>query len=383
VNNVKKLRKLRLIGAAILLGSTASSYGGAKIAIDDTKWVSVGAGLRTAFTAVEDAAPSGNDYSNDFSVQNMRLYLSGQIHDKIKMTFNTDCVDCGSGGDMFVLDAIAQFEFSPAINVWAGRMLTPADRIEMNGPFYGLSWNQYTVPLFPSDQADNAAGKFGRDDGVTFWGTVGKFQYAVGAFDGYNGESNQEDSLLYAARFAYNFLNMEDNPGYYTSSTYFGGAGDILTVALSAQFQNDGVGTQSDPEDFTGYVVDALFEKVLAGGSVLTVEGEYKVFDLDLSDTASADPGCFCLFDGDSYFVTGAYLFPQDVGFGKFQPYLRYTENSPDNDSDSDLTEIGVNYVIKSHNARLNFNFTTGDANSTGLPGPDVEAFSIGAQVQL
>ena len=47
-----------------------------------------------------------------------------------------------------MLDAIAQFEFSPAFNLWIGRMLTPADRIEMNGPYYGLSWNQYTPYRF-------------------------------------------------------------------------------------------------------------------------------------------------------------------------------------------------------------------------------------------
>jgi len=45
-------------------------------------------------------------------------------------------------------------------------MLTPADRIEMNGPYYALTWNQYTQPVYPSDQGGDAR-TYGRDDGIT------------------------------------------------------------------------------------------------------------------------------------------------------------------------------------------------------------------------
>jgi hypothetical protein len=319
----------------------------------------------------------------------MRLYIGGQIHEKIKFTFNTDiegaCTDgCGDNAELFVLDAIAQFELMPQFNIWAGRMLTPADRIEMNGPFYSLTWNQYTVPLFPSDQLNNDAGKYGRDNGVTLWGNVNRFQYAVGAFDGYNGASNEKDSLLYAARFAYNFLNKEQNPGYYTSSTYYGSLGNIFTLGFVAQHQKDGAGTAYDSADFTGYVLDGLWEQVFGAG-VLTVEGEYKWFDTDLSDLARADADCFCLFDGTSWFTTGAWLFPAEVGIGKFQPYLRYTRNDPkDYADDSDLYELGLNYVIKNHDAKLNANFTRGDANVSGSPTDDKRlSFTIGVQVQI
>jgi hypothetical protein len=385
LNTQRSSNKLPLLFGALGLASiTAPALAGAKIAIDENTFLTVGAGLRTSFSAVEDGAPNGDDYSTDFAVNNMRLYFGGQITDKISFTFNTDCEDCGSGGDMMVLDAIAQFAFTPAFNVWLGRMLTPADRIEMNGPFYGIAWNQYTVPLFPSDQGNNDAGKFGRDDGVTVWGNVGHFQYAVGAFDGYEGASNDGDNLLYAARLAYNFLNMEDNPGYYTSGTYFGGLGDILTLGFSVQYQADGTGTALESEDFTGYVVDLLWESVFSGAGVLTIDAEYKVFDAQLSDTARLDPACFCLFDGTSYLATAAWLFPAEIGMGKFQPYVRYTRNEPDDYADeSDLYELGVNYVIKGHNAKVNLNYTNGDANLTGTPGADADAITLGVQLQI
>jgi len=57
----------------------------------------------------------------------------------------------------------------------------------------------------------------------------------VGVFDGLEGASNTSDSVLVAGRFAFNFLKEEDNPAYYTSSTYYGGLGNILTVGAASQ----------------------------------------------------------------------------------------------------------------------------------------------------
>jgi len=372
-----------VLGATLVCsaGLPVPASAGKKLEIDETKWVSVGAGIRTSFKSVEDGAPSGDDRSSDFDLENMRLYFAGQVHEYIKFTFNTD--EIFGDGPVDVLDAIVQFEFSPAFNVWLGRMLTPADRIEMNGPFYAMTWNQYTQPLYPSDQGGDA-GTYGRDDGATVWGTLGKFQYAIGAFDGLEGKSNQDDDLLFAGRFAYNFLNMEANPAYYTSSTYFGGLGNILTVGLSFQSQDGGSGSAESSGDFSGWTVDVLSETVFGGGAVLTLEGEYKDFDADYTVASGPPTGdCFCLFEGDSYFFTGGFLFPQMVGPGKFQPYVRYVENSPDDADDSDLTEFGVNYVIDGFNALVNFNYGTGDANISGYPGSDVDSLSIGVQIQI
>ncbi|GAA5213398.1 hypothetical protein ACFSJ3_03710 [Corallincola platygyrae] len=373
--HVSKLATATLLA----LGLVPTTYAGAKLDITEDSYISLGAGMRTTAAITEDGAPSGDSNSTDFNVDNIRLYLSGQLMPAVKFTFNTEKID----GDIDVLDAIVQYEPMAEFNIWAGRMLTPADRIEMNGPFYALTWNQYTVPLYPSDQGGEA-GRIGRDDGITVWGTLDKFQYAVGIFDGLEGGANQDDSVLFATRVAYNFWNMEGNPAYYTSSTYYGAAGDVLTVGLSAQFQEDGAGIAGDAEDFSGYAVDLLMEKVLEGGGVVTLEGEYKDFEADLSDAARAAPDCFCLFDGDSYFATAAYLFAEPVGIGKVQPYVRYTSNNPNDGDDSDLTEVGVNYVIKGHNLRLNANFTTGDANASGYAAADdVDTFTLGVQFQI
>ncbi len=363
-----------LIGS-LLVASASPLWAGGKIKIDDTRWISIGAGLRTSAASVSDAAPDGSSRASNFNLESARLYIAGQVSDQFKLYFGTEKMF----GDYGVLDAIVQYEPSKKFNIWMGRMLTPADRIEMNGPFYGLSWNQYTVPLYPSDNdpangANGRAGTYGRDEGVTVWGSLNKFQYAIGVFNGISGPANQSDAPLFAVRFAYNFLDKEANPAYYTSSTYFGTAGNILTLGVSAQYQDDGYGTATDSGSFTGYAIDGLFEKPLSNGGTITVEGEYKSFDVS---TQAATPN-FAMFDGDAYFLTVAYLIS-----GRHQPYIRVTNNDPTNGDSSDLTEIGMNYVISGHNLRLNLNYTTGDANASGEKGADVDTISFGMQVQL
>lgn len=378
------IKKTIGLGLACLMGTSVSAVAGKKLEIDNDRWLNVGVGMRTSLSSVEDGSASGDKRGNNFDVESVRLYLSGQVHENIKFTLNTEEI----AGDVEILDALVQFEFAPTFNLWMGKMLTPADRIEMNGPYYGLTWNQYTQPLFPSDQG-GAAGRYGRDDGVTVWGAVEKFQYAVGIFDGLQGLSNVDDEMLVAARFAYNFLNQEKNPGYYTSGTYYGGLGNILTLGFSYQNQNGGTGTATTSGDFTGFALDLLSETVLSGGAVLTVEAEYKDFDADYSlatipeDFVEFLNPCFCLFDGESMFGAIAFLLPHQIGPGKLQPYLRLVSNEPSDSEDSDLTEVGVNYVISGHNARLNFNYGDGDANLLGYQGFDTNYFSFGAQIQL
>ena len=392
-----------------LLGATQASAGG-KISIDDTKWISLGLGGRVSVSSIEDAAPSGNKWSKDFNLDNARIYINGQVHEKIKFEFNTECVfGCGTGGDFVLLDAIAKFELNPYINIWAGRLLVPAERQELNGPFYSSTHDAYKTPFYSSDFSgnfgDGGAGVYARDHGVNLWGAAGPegaLQYVVGVFSGLRSSSgagpNQNDNPLFAGRVAYNFLNVEKNPGYYTSGTYYGGAGDIFTVAAAMQYQEDGSGSMANPGDFFGFSADVLFEKVLADDSVFTFNGEYKHFDAGYSPAAFTGPDAdlFGMFDGDSFSVVGLYLLPNTIGIGKFQPYLRYTGVYPSsikNDiasSNRDEFEAGVNYVIDGHNARVSLFYQYGDLATKGLNyaptnfgSPKVSAIKLALQIQI
>ena len=401
------MRNKPLLPAMALLMLTAvhapPTEAGATFKIDDTKWVSIGAGLRTSFQSAEDSAgtPGNSQWSNDFNLDNIRLYLNGQIHKYLKVEFNTDCQTCSNGGEVRVLDAIGKIEVDPLYNLWIGRMLVPAERREMNGPFYSAIYNIFSSGT-PFESADfnltiksdgTSAGSFGRDDGATIWGAAfgGRFQYAVGFFRGLRGGANVDDNIMYAQRFAYNFWEVEKNPGYYTSGTYYGKGGDILTLGVSNQYQEDGAGTASDPGAFRGTAVDVLMEKVLPNSGVVTVNGEYKNYGISNGySQASRDAGGgFSMFEGNAYDFSGMYLFPQKIGIGQFQPYLRYVNVLPSTSTNRNAYEGGVNYVIDGHNAMVSLSWIYGDLLTKGLDysstasGDHINAIKLGFQWQI
>ena len=396
---------LAAIGVFALLGGS-QALAGAKIAIDDTKWISLGIGGRVSYSAVEDSAPNGSDWSNKFNLDNARIYIAGQVHKNVKFELNTECVFCGNSGsgpthgEFVVLDAIAKIEINPYFNIWGGRVLVPAERQEMNGPFYSTTYDAFKTPFYPADASADfgtgGAGVYNRDHGVNIWGAAGPdgaFQYVVGIFSGLRSSAgdgpNQNDNPLIAARFAYNFLNVEKNPGYYTSGTYYGGLDDILTLGFAIQHQKSGTGAKGDSRDFTGISVDLLFEKELEGAGVFTFNGEYKNFDSQYS----SDPDSFNLFDGDSFSVVGLYLLPNKVGIGQLQPYVRFSGIYPNKSSNRDEVEVGVNYIIDGHNARISLFYQYGDLATKGLAGPtaygpaaagdNVSAIKLAMQIQI
>lgn len=401
--------KRRLLPLALLTFAAIhapSSQAGATFKIDDTKWVSIGAGLRTSFETREDSAgtPGNSQWSNDFNIDNVRLYVNGQIHKYLKVELNTECQTCGNGGEVRVLDAIGKFEYNPYINVWGGRLLVPAERRELNGPFYSPIYNVFAsgTPFEPSDYniliqpGGTSAGAIGRDDGAVFWGAAldGRLQYSFGFFRGLRGGANIDDNILYAQRISYNFWEVEKNPGYYTSGTYYGKGGDILTVAVSNQYQEDGAGTAADPGTFRGTTFDVLLEKVLPNQGVVTVNGEYKNYGISngySQATRDAFPTSgFGMFEGNAYDVSAMYLFPEKIGIGQFQPYLRYVNVLPSTSTNRNSYEGGVNYVIDGHNARVSLSWVYGDLLTKGLgrfdsnvTGDSINAIKLGFQWQI
>ena len=380
---------------------------GAKLEIDETKWISIGAGARTSFAVQGERTGDGQmTDANDFKLENMRLYVNGQIHKYMKIEFNTDCTDCGDGGTMIVLDAIGKLEFNQYFNVWAGRLLVPADRAELDGPYFQNTFDFNKTPFYPSDFGNFVAGRFGRDDGINVWGAFfedKRLTYVVGVFDGVDsGEPNRpntSDNLLWAGRMSYNFWNVEQNPGYYTSSTYYGSQGDILTLSFAGQYHKDGAGNAKNQSDFRGYSTDLLMEKVLPDNGVLTFEGEYKIFetglntaalDLDTDEDGDSDrDDCFCLFDGNSWTMTGLYLFPEKIGVGQLQPYMRFTETRPRRSNYRNEYEIGTNYIIDGHNASISLFYQYGDIATKGrnwagdVDGDKISTVKLALQWQL
>jgi len=423
----KKRRWTRFVVAGAMTALVAgmgptlpSAYAAGEIKADEDKWISIGMGIKSSFNSIEGAA--GGHYSNDFKVDFARIYINGQIHKYVKFTFNTECFNCGIGGganhfggnaNIGLLDAIGRFEINERVNLWVGRTLVPSERGELNGPFFHATYDGFRTPFNPADFSGNfpsgpngagpatgQGGLYGRSDGAVFFGKVHPFgthlMYVASVFTGVRGGPNNTGSLLYAGRLQWNLLNDEDNPGYYTSGTYYGTAGDIVAISGNVIHQKDGAGdiTTGNRSDFTGAIVDLLVEKLMPNNAgVFTFNAEFKRYWANYGTGAFTNPdGCaFCIFNGHSWTVYGLYLLPQEVGIGRFQPYVRFTSIDPQYSAMRQEWEYGVNYIISGHNARISAYGRYGDLESKGGPagpfnpgvtGNKVDSFHVALQLQ-
>lgn len=390
--NRRSKGKMLRAGLAIMAGLSGISNASAQTyQMTGDKSLSLGFGVRTSYTNLQYGAPDGTSRSNTFDVEDMRLYISGQLNNMVKGTFNTER---DSTGKIVLMDAIAKLEFGDNFNIWAGRTIPPSDRSNLDGPFFLNVWQ------FPGVVSAYPNLAIGRDNGLMAWGKPmgGKVVYSVGAFTGHNvvaGGSNASGNLLYAGRLVINFLDPEPAPAYYEASTYYG-ARDILALGLVYQHQKDGVGSSpASAGDYNSWSTDLLFEKKLPGEGVVTVEGAYYKYGLGAVDCNSGEPGSgICtgpagqgnvggLVAGKAYLATVEYLFPQTVGWGKFQPFLRTQNFKRDvSQTTNKQNDVGLNYVINGHDARLSAVYSKLEDNRLVGALASRNQFILGIQVQ-
>lgn len=283
---------------------------------------------------------------NRFSQETVvNIHANGQVVDKINYqvglaaAYGPISPDSGSiNGSVSILDVIGKFDIDDAFHIWAGRMLVPSDRSNFTGFWFSSPWyypgfyynaisamnNFFGPPVGPRQ------GPSGRNDGATVWGQVagGIFKYYIGAYDLFSAGNNP----LISSRFNLALINPE--PGYFHSSTYYGGK-DILALGASAQYQK----SKGDAKDYSEISVDLLFEKNLNGAGTIDLEGTfYKYF---------ATPMDF------SYYALVSYLTPDRVGPGYLQPLVRVQQAKPKDADIWTIVEAQLGYIIAQDAARL------------------------------
>lgn len=382
-------RRLRsgLLGAAVLASATVAAspaLAGVTLPLGEggEQTLSVGFGIRTSLTYDSRGAPDGDD-GFDGTVDNVRIYLRGTVSDRIAATFNTDYLD--ATGEVKVLDAYAEFNLGDHFNVWGGKLLPPSDRSNLDGPFFLSSYS------FPGLVSRYPAKFQGRDLGATAWGAFAdrRLAYAVGVFRGHNrraGASNDGANPLIAGRVAYHFWEVEKNPGYYTSSTYYGDA-DVLTVAFVGMYQKNGVGTATDAGNFTGWNVDALMEKKVGDGGEVTLEGAYYQYRtqgrVDVTpgfNGAGPTDNVGGIVAGDAILASAGFMFPEKVGIGRLQPVARFQQfDLHDAPGRFRQYDASLNYIIRGHNGRVSLQYS----RLTSTIAPDSHRGTLGLQFQF
>ena len=362
--------------------------------------LSVGAGLRTSYNATQGGNSANGGTSQDFTLNNARIYLSGQGHERIGFEFNTDIDNAqgfnldgtDDGASVRILDLIAKFQLTDHISLWTGRFLPPSDRSNLDGPFYLNTWN------FPWVQFGYPNIFQGRDDGAALFGQYneGAFKWQLGAFDGdHDGSPNDvgnagTDNLMVTGRLTLNLLDPE--PGYYNQSTYYGEK-EILAVGAAFQHRHNALQGTGGLEDYTGWSIDALFERPLDNGGVMTVEGAYYDFDdnggVGVNGVVGlGGPGSFRTRTGEGHFILASYLMPQVHSImgleGKFHFLTRYMEyNGSDaggNAIADDQTDFQLSYIMHGHNARISAVWSVYDEDDGDT---NVDTFTLGTQLQF
>jgi len=326
--------------------------------------ISIGAGMRADFTNTHSDDTTKN--ANDFNVDNVRIYLSGSATDTIKFTLNTDYSGSAPNGDdkIQIMDAIGRFEFSPEVNIWAGRFLPPSDRANLYGPFYANHWGVYKDGV--QDGYANVA--IGRDNGVAYWGDFGGLKVSAGVFDvpSTTAPADKSSAVVVAGRVQYDFWDKE--PGYWLNSTYYGDK-NLLAV---------GAAGQSAAGD-TSYSFDLLAERNLANIGVLTFESEYAKYKgltgsgLDASGAAIKSNGAYGLV---------SYLLPQPVGIGKIQLLGKYAvSNTYEPNPSQKTSEFDVGYIVKQFKVRGYLFYIKQSFDNESVP--DTSYAGVGMQVQI
>ncbi len=382
-----KLKKSVLataVSVAVMVPAMTAQAGGT-ITFGEDKYVSVGFGMRGGYTSTEDGAANGSSRSNDFSLDSARIYLSGSINKYIKGMLNTEKSIAGEGFQ--AIDANVQIAIAPEFTIWAGRFLSPSDRANLAGPYYSLGGGYWSG--IASRYGFNG-GYIGRDDGIAAVGTLldGKLGYSFGAFEGNRAfqiapiaglaqGSRGSDGLMYAGRVQYDFWDAE--PGYYGTGNYLG-TKDILAIGIAGRTQNNGAVSATEQGKYSSYSVDFLLEKKDLGPGGLSLEAAYYDYDTD---------GVFKSEQGKAYSAGAGYIFNDAVGWGKFQPYVRYQKFNADGrlaggviTDDSTTTkryDLGVAYIIDGYNAQI-----SGFYSDTKVTGSNsINAVNVAMQFQF
>lgn len=367
--------------ATVCLGYAMGAQAGATITFGEDKYISAGFGMIGSLSSTEDGAPDGSR-GEDASLQSARIYLSGSLNKYIKGMFTTEKEIAGKSFQ--VIDANVQIELTPELTLWAGRFLSPSDRANMAGPYYTLGGDYWAS--IASRYGFNG-GYIGRDDGVALVGSFmgGKVNLSAGVFEGNTafrltglpnndeGQTQGSDDFMYAARAQFDFWDAE--PGYYGTGNYLG-TKDILAIGIAGRQQSDGAtavlgtGDRRDVGDYTAYSVDFLLEKKDVGPGALSIEAAYYDYDTD---------GVFLSEQGEAYSAGAGYIFKEKMGWGQFQPFVRYQKFEADNNIDTKKYDLGVNYIIDGYNAQVSGFYSNTDVTGAS----DVDAFKLVMQFQF
>lgn len=340
---------------------------------------SVGVGMRSGL-ALGLSGPSKSQLSlNDGLVDQaqVRPSFSGSLTPQVGFFTQFEIGTPKGLGSFALLDAIGQIKFVDEFQLWVGQHIPANDRNNMNGPFFGNTWNfAIAVEEYPFDVG-------ARDRGATIWGLIagGRLKYHASIVDLQPGR--KIENARYAGRLTLHLL--EPEAFYYNSGTYWG-TKDVLALGAVVQGQKGPDGVPNS--DFMGFSLDALFEKNTGSSGTFTVEGGYWNYEgsenayVVNQGTVDSGLGVAGPYPGTAYMGVLSWLAADKVGPGQFQPNVRiqYADWSTQKRT---VFDLGVAYVIDGFNHKYHLNYRHSDIDPVDNDGVTEDMLQVGMQYMM
>jgi len=360
-----------LLAVAALMGAAILPAEAAVIKVDENTFANTGLKLQIWAQKLGKATPGGKDYT-DFSINNARIYFSGQVNKFVQFGANLDfALYQGSSGrakhggtrESRVNDAFINLKLMDEFQVMAGLYRLPFSRAALTDSYtyvihtgYGYSTRgNFFTPFTIGSVSANGY----RDAGLTFWGNImdGLIKYQIGVFDGggdhVSDVSNNlatKDNLAFAGRiqFTPTMLGYKAEKGFTLADTYLGKQ-NVLSIGLgyNSQKWDYGAGRSGTAKAWT---VDAMWEQKF-GDIVPNLQLGYQ----DNKDMPTGDPLGSKKTKDKVWYAQAQLLYDQVVGLGKPALAIRYEKRDDRRDANKDIKRTGVflNYYIKGQDAKI------------------------------
>jgi len=375
-----------ILAFVALTGATLTASG-AMLKVNDQTFANFGIKMQIYGQSIEDAANNGGDNAIDFTIQNARVYFSGQLNKIVQFGANLDFTVTGKNSShegtstTKVRDAFINFHFMNELNVMAGYYRVPFSRETLTDRYNRVfmpqdGWVNVNNSVYKDElatvkalgntlhlTASNVLGAptlgnaltqasltdesdFARDAGVTIWGDVlgGMVKYYVGVYDSFGdhnvgealGATTTKDNLGYVIRlqFTPTMLGFKPETGYLLKETYLGKK-DTMSIGLAYAYSKLDLNnsTTASSFEFKSWVIDFNYEQKF-GVFVPKLEAGYVYHDADdlplyekIFDKDKNETKIFNIGALDkvkTYYISAGVLYDQKLFLGKLGDYLKY-----------------------------------------------------------
>lgn len=358
-----RMRRLGLSTAfALAAGASSPAIAGPTIPFGDEGYLTISYAFQLWMRSQSYTSPTDNGSSYDTYFRRNRLLFAGQATDVVgyyvQIEAGNDDKQGNADKEIFYRDAYATIDYSDELRLIAGRFKNTFTRENLEACLEPLTIDRAEVIAYAPFGSQGGS----RDTGLALWGNLAdaQVQYRVMVADGRQGDEVPKKSPRVTGRLHVSLLDPEADYGY--KATYLGSR-KVLTFGAAYDYQADvaygNYPARTDLKDYKAWTVDGFFEYPTKSGTY-TLSAAYFDYSTGNAINESPDPRLPATSELKAYYVKGAYLFPEKIGFGRVQPYFRYEKSDYAVSSglfDQRWAGAGVNYYVNGQNLRLSLEY--------------------------